>query len=1573
MRINIRYLLVATAILLLSTLLLPGSIAKNKDSKPASPDGSSPYYSVLVERFQIPAFLFAEDAGADLGVTKTASSDTTTAGSDLTYTIEVRNAGPDNADTATLDDPLPPGTTFVSLSGPVSWTCSTPAVGSGGKVTCTNPSLPVDSDDVFTLIVHIPAATESGAFFTNTASVSTVSFDPNDENNSSTAGAMVGASSADIGVTKTANTDEALAGSDVTYTIQVNNSGPATANSVTLSDPLPGDMTFVSLSYPAGWTCSTPAVGAGGSVDCSKPSLAPNNSQVFTLVVHIPSETSNGTTYNNTVMVNTSTPDSNDENNQATTSITALTCLTTLFVNSNADSGPGTLRQAILQACPGATIFFSSNFVGPITLTSGELVIDKNLIIVGPGVNNLTISSNSSSRIFNISSVTVSISDLTIAKGKATPAASSGGGVINSGTLALTNCNLYGNTATGDGGGIYSNGPSLTLENCNIGGTSAGQANTASQGAGIKIGGGSLMIINSSIVGNQSSDAGGGLANSVGTATIVNSTISGNAAKAGGGGIFNSGTLNLTNVTLTNNRSDSDNSGGEQGGGILSSSGTVTLRNTIVAGNFRGTGLTADDISGAVNASSSFNLIGTGGAGGLTSGGPNNNQVGVANPGLAPLGFNGGLTPTHALLPGSTALDAGSNALLPQDAFDLDNDGNTSEPLPVDQRGIGFQRVADSADADTTQTVDIGAYEAQVSVEDITNKITNEDTPTSFVFNVGDAALITSVTATSSNTTLVPNASANLSVTGTGSTRTLQINPAANLSGTTTITVTVNGSNSQSMSDTFLLTVNPVNDAPVANSQSVTTNEDTPKAITLTGSDVDSSSLNYIIVAGPSHGSLSGVAPNVTYTPAANYNGTDSFTFKINDGSADSNVATVSITINAVNDAPQAANDSYSTNENTALSVPASGVLTNDTDVDSPTLNAVPVTNPTHGTLTLNSNGSFTYTPQAGFSGTDSFTYKANDGSLDSNTATVTINVNEGGALAFSSATYSVSESGANAGIIVTRTGGSAGTATVLFSTSNGTASTSDYTPVSQTLTFNDGEVSKTVNVSITNDNVSESNETVNLTLTNAGGTGQLGSTSTAILTINDDDAQPGLSINDVTQAEGNSGTTAFNFTVTLSAASGQTVTVSYATANGTATSPGDYQATSGVLTFNSGETTKTITVLVNGDGTAETDETFFVNLSNAAGAAISDNQGQGTILSDDLSLAQFSSSSYNVAEDGLHAVVKVNRSGNLSQPSTVDYATSDSAGLTNCSVANGIASSRCDYAVSVGTLRFAANEASKTISIPIVNDVYVEGPESFTITLSNPTGGDLGSPSIATITIDDNDNGGAPNPIDDNAFFVRQLYIDFLGREPDPPGLRGWLAILNNCPVDDTSCDRVHVAEGFARGDEFGERGYFIYRAYRAALGRKPGYAEFIPDMAKVSGFLTAQELEANKRAFLNEFVTRTELRGRYDALDNTGYVNELEKTALVALPNKQALIDDLNAGRKTRAEVLRAVMETTEVYAKHFNEAFVVMEYFGFLRRDPDALYQNWIDQFNHSNSYRLVINGFINSTEYRQRFGP
>src|SRR5436190_411159 len=149
-----------------------------------------------------------------------------------------------------------------------------------------------------------------------------------------------------------------------------------------------------------------------------------------------------------------------------------------------------------------------------------------------------------------------------------------------------------------------------------------------------------------------------------------------------------------------------------------------------------------------------------------------------------------------------------------------------------------------------------------------------------------------------------------------------------------------------------------------------------------------------MVVSPPTHGSLTlNTNGSFSYVPAANYNGRDSFTYQANDGQADSGIATVSLAITGVNDAPVAVNDSYTTSEDTALNVAAPGVLANDSDVDGDTLSAALVSQPTHGSLTLNGNGSFSYVPPPNYIPPDSFTYKANDGQADSGIATVSITI----------------------------------------------------------------------------------------------------------------------------------------------------------------------------------------------------------------------------------------------------------------------------------------------------------------------------------------------------------------------------------------------------------------------------------------------------------------------------------------------------------------------------------------------------------------------------------------------------
>jgi VCBS repeat-containing protein len=223
--------------------------------------------------------------------------------------------------------------------------------------------------------------------------------------------------------------------------------------------------------------------------------------------------------------------------------------------------------------------------------------------------------------------------------------------------------------------------------------------------------------------------------------------------------------------------------------------------------------------------------------------------------------------------------------------------------------------------------------------------------------------------------------------------------PNADFNGMDTFTYKNSDGTAESPVATVTITVNPVNDLPVASDDAYSTPEDTPLNITAIGvlsndADIDGDTLTAALVSGPANGTLTLNADgSFLYTPNANFNGTDTFTYKTSDATAESNVATVTMTVTSVNDLPAASDDSYTTDEDTALTIAAAGVLTNDSDLDGNALTAALVTGPTNGTLTLNADGSFGYTPNANFNGTDTFTYKANDGTGESNVATVTITV----------------------------------------------------------------------------------------------------------------------------------------------------------------------------------------------------------------------------------------------------------------------------------------------------------------------------------------------------------------------------------------------------------------------------------------------------------------------------------------------------------------------------------------------------------------------------------------------------
>ncbi len=416
-------------------------------------------------------------------------------------------------------------------------------------------------------------------------------------------------------------------------------------------------------------------------------------------------------------------------------------------VTTNADSGAGSLRGTIAAAAPGDTITFASN-VTAITLTTGQITIDKSLTITGPGAGALSISGNNSSRIFTLmanGSPTVSISGLTLTGGNTAGAggainnvnanlnlvnsvvtgntsAVSGGGIYNisAGQVYINGTTISNNMATGrGGGGLYSDAGFVTIKNSMItgnvvaGGSSDGGGGLVSRGSSAlnmqnstisgnnvpaKLWGGGLylagtgttLIQNSTISGNQSGYGGGAEVYAASSVSFQNCTIASNTAVGkgygGGGGLYcNTSTLLLQNCTIANNTATV---GSATGGGIKTSGNTVTLQNTLVADNTDSTG--ANDITrlgGTLNASNS--LIQALPAG--TINGTNTANITGVAPLLGSLQNNGGTVQTIALMPGSPAIDKGSNAF---------------SPGATDERGPGFNRIINNV-------IDIGAYEFQ--------------------------------------------------------------------------------------------------------------------------------------------------------------------------------------------------------------------------------------------------------------------------------------------------------------------------------------------------------------------------------------------------------------------------------------------------------------------------------------------------------------------------------------------------------------------------------------------------------------------------------------------------------------------------------------------------------------------------------------------------------------------------------------------------------------------------------------------------------------------------------------------
>jgi len=604
------------------------------------------------------------------------------------------------------------------------------------------------------------------------------------------------------------------------------------------------------------------------------------------------------------------------------------------------------------------------------------------------------------------------------------------------------------------------------------------------------------------------------------------------------------------------------------------------------------------------------------------------------------------------------------------------------------------------------------------------------------------------------------------------------------------------------------------------------------------------------------------------------------------------------------------------------------------------------------------------------------------------------------GLLQLSSATYTVSESGGTATITVNRINGTNGPVSVQYATADGTATAgADYTATSGVLNWADGDsAAKTFTIPILEDTVDEAVETVNVAISNAtGGAGLAGPTS-ASLSISDNDPTPSLTINDVSQAEGNAGTSNFTFTVTLSAASGQTVTVNYATANTTAQAGSDYVATNGLLTFFPGQTTRPITVPVNGDPQFESNETFVVNLSGATNATINKSFGTATIVNDDNMpppTVQFSQASTSMQE-ALNAVtITVTRAGDTSVTTTVDYKTVD-----------GTATQKGDFEYAGGTLTFAPGDTSKSFLVLVNEDMYVEGNENLSIVLSNPSGATLGAQSTTSVNINDDAPESISNPIDDAQSFVYMQYHDFLNREPDAAGLNFWTNEITSCGADQACIagKRINVSAAFFLSIEFQQTGFLIERLYRESYGNMPGAPvpltlnEFVIDSRAISQNLVVnqpgwqQQLTTNQQALITAFVQRTRFLNAFPtSLTPAQFVDALFTNSGVAptAAQRQAVIDRF-AGASNTSEVnarvasLLDVAQNASFVQAETNRAFVLMEYFGYLRRNPNDApesglnfdgYNFWLNKLNQfGGDYQAaeMVKAFVLAGEFRQRFG-
>ena len=996
----------------------------------------------------------------------------------------------------------------------------------------------------------------------------------------------------------------------------------------------------------------------------------------------------------------------------------------TFTVSNLNDSGSGSLRDAVSQANSAAgadTIVFQSGLTGTITLTSGEILVTDSVSINGPGAGVITVSGNNASRVFHVENsgatapITVDINNLTLTAGLASGA--SGGAVAGVGeNLTLDHLSITSSNADAEGGGVYFsgvNGATLTISNSTITGNNSGGSGGGIANEYITAG---ISVTNTTITNNHVGEGrGGGMyaAQVNAPVTVSASTITGNQAIDGGGfaayGIY--GKVSVTGTTI------SSNTGYGDGGGVFAGYcySSVYLGQDTINGN------TTRNVGGGVamwfygNGTGSFAMTGT-----IVS----NNTAGEfedtpgAGGGVWIDGENESCTIADSIISGNVAdpNDASPTPLAGTTNYDIGYGGGAFFYFV----NVTVQRTTISGNT-ATQGGGVLVDGSPTTFENTTIVQNSAKSPVNGAPVDGGGVIVTGEAIVAVNETTVTNNSA---TTGAGGISTIQ--------GTTA-----------TLYDSILANNTPVDVTSGGTVNATYTLIKTPGGATIgggtgdiTGSDPNLGALadnsSTVLAGNPATGQqhpqtelplcpspvINAGDPAFTPPPSTDERGLP----RVAGGRIDMGAAEVQGSTIAFTTAAQSVNE-------TAGTVTVTVARTGSADAAASVSYATANGSATAGTDYTTTSGTLTWA--AGDTANKTFTVPIlNDGVYDPN-ETFTVNLTSPTCVATlgSPATQTitiletpptlsinnVSQNEGNSGttpftFTVSLSKVSTLTTTVNFATADGTATTSasgpgnpDYSAVSGTVTFNPGETSKPITVNVNGDTTAEPNETFTVNLSSP--TNAAIATGTGTGTIVNDDAAPTVSINNVTQAEGNSGTTPFTFTVSLSAASAQTVTVNFATANGTATAGSDYTAANGTLTFTPGTTSQSVTVNVTGDTTCEPDETFTVNLSGATNATIGTASGTGTITNDDPCTADLAitktagAGSTLMSQNVTYTITVMNNGPATASGVTVTDPIQAGATFVSATPSQGTCSGTTTVTCSLGTL---ANGATASIALTV-------------------------------------------------------------------------------------------------------------------------------------------------------------------------------------------------------------------------------------------------------------------------------